>query len=194
LETTGVFELVIRREAAQDRWLERRWHLKEVAFSRRGDGLKHLILAGGRARSGGLPILKAGAHFLFQGRPGGGQQVSCGIGKAEAAVVLDLIGGAGEEVKLFAGAGGGHVKNASLLLGFALAINPIHPLLGCAAICALALKRRDEELGNLPGVVRLLESAFEPAKHIAAAAASAGLQIGHNHHLEFQAFGLVNGH
>ena len=83
---------------------------------------------------------------------------------------------------------------------FAFAIDAVDPLLGCAAIGALGLKGRDEELGDLVGAVGLIgdvfgrKAALEPGEQLGLAPAGAGLQFGDDDHFELEALGFVDGH
>ena len=97
-------------------------------------------------------------------------------------------------MQFFAGAGRGHIENAPIFLRFAVAIDAIDPLFGCAALGAFGLQGCDEEFGDLSGFVRLGESAFQPGEHLAFAAFGPGLQVGDDDHLELQAFGFMDGH
>ena len=63
-------------------------------------------------------------------------------------------------MQLFTSARSSDIENAPGLLRFAFAIDPVNPLFGLAAVCALALERRNQKFGNLSRFVGLGQSAL----------------------------------
>src|ERR1700691_4382585 len=116
-------QLIVGRQAARERWFGRGWHDGQAGFGGGGDGFDLCLNRFGGGFPGSLPVVEAGAHLIFKRGPGCGEKTAGWIGEAEGAVGFDLAGGAGEEVELFAGAGGCDVENAAILLRFAFAID-----------------------------------------------------------------------
>ena len=83
------------------------------------------------------------------------------LDEGEASVFV-FVSGAREEMKFLTRACGSDVENALRLFGLAIASDAVHPNSDFASLGAFRLQRRDEELGDVAGTVRLLKSTFEP--------------------------------
>src|SRR5580704_8606578 len=97
-------------------------------------------------------------------------------------------------MKFFASAGRRNIEYATHLLQFALTTRAVDPPLSQPAIGSFELKRGNEELREIAGLVRLDDSALQPGQKVGSASAALCLQIGDDHNFKFKSLGLVNCH